>query len=244
MAIGGGRGRGSSGGSVGADRDRSGGVGGGSGGRDGGTRDAAGANRGQPGGPNPGGPATGSRRDPGGYKGPPSGAPGSGSTPGGPSNKPSRGGYYGGFRGPPVANVPNFPNAHPAFVGAAMLDLATSLNPVGAVSMAANTALTGNPGMFSRAAEALGFSKGEQDGTIGVGSDKEGRGSDIVYGMQPSNPMAAFGPQPTANQLTAQPNVNYLNGLPNHSKPQNYASLFPNSLSERDKQLLYARALK
>lgn len=48
--------------------------------------------------------------------------------------------------------------------------------------------------------------------------------------------MAAFGPQPTGQ--------NYLNGLPSHSVPQNYASLFPNSLSERDKQLLYARALK
>lgn len=53
--------------------------------------------------------------------------------------------------------------------------------------------------------------------------------------LQPSPSAAPFGPQPTQQS--------FMNGLPSHSVPQNYQSLFPNSLSERDKQLLYARAL-
>jgi hypothetical protein len=53
---------------------------------------------------------------------------------------------------------------------------------------------------------------------------------------------APFGPQPTQTGTATPPA--YGNGrLPNHSLPYGYQSLFPNSLSDEDKALLYAKAL-
>jgi hypothetical protein len=60
---------------------------------------------------------------------------------------------------------------------------------------------------------------------------------------------APFGAQPTPAAPTGQPSpAAGLNGLfsprlPNHSLPQGFQSAFPNSLSDADKALLYAKAL-
>jgi hypothetical protein len=55
---------------------------------------------------------------------------------------------------------------------------------------------------------------------------------------------AAFGPQPTKPTPQPDPMAGlFAPKLPNHSLPQNYQSMFPNSLSKDDLSLLYAKAL-
>lgn len=71
-----------------------------------------------------------------------------------------------------------------------------------------------------------------------------------AWGGTPVTPTpggAPFGPQPTSPTDTGSSGGN-ANGwlrprLPNHSLPYGYQSAFPNSLSDEDKALLYARAL-
>jgi hypothetical protein len=56
---------------------------------------------------------------------------------------------------------------------------------------------------------------------------------------------APFGPQPTQNAALSQNNspAMFTPKLANHSLPQGYQRMFPSSLSEQDKALLYAQAL-
>lgn len=65
----------------------------------------------------------------------------------------------------------------------------------------------------------------------------------------PMTPATPFGQQPTPTGLPRpQPPVSpgqpaFPGGVPNHSLPQGYDSLFPNSLTAQDKALLYGKAL-
>lgn len=81
-------------------------------------------------------------------------------------------------------------------------------------------------------------------GPQGQGNQNGGQGLSAF----PSIPGgASFGAQPTQPTQPAQPPkpspVASAFGIPNHSLPQGYASMFPDSLTDRDKQLLYAKAL-
>lgn len=76
----------------------------------------------------------------------------------------------------------------------------------------------------------------------GAFSNTGGGGNAVA--QQPGG--ASFGAQPTT-MASAQPTPAaqgmFTPQLPNHTLPKDYASMFPNSLSEQDKALLYAKAL-
>lgn len=142
--------------------------------------------------------------------------------------------------------VPNVPNASPGQIFGAILGGVPGFTSAPKVAM--EVADSFQPGYKP----GLGIGQGiidkiggwtpggiEGNTTVGRWNDQgdpgKNQGMQINQPKQPTG-MAGFGPQPTS-----QPT--FMNGLPNHSLPQNYDSLFPNSLSDKDRQLLYARAL-
>lgn len=143
----------------------------------------------------------------------------------------------------------------------------TSTDPLGTAAMIAGTAL-GLPGLGTvtqGAEEAFGFHPDiyHNGPAANYGSEQYGMpappaanwGAQNMAGafsntgggavaQQPGG--ASFGAQPTT-MASAQPTPAaqgmFTPQLPNHTLPKDYASMFPNSLSEQDKALLYAKAL-
>lgn len=76
--------------------------------------------------------------------------------------------------------------------------------------------------------------KGQQGGTPGL-PGLTGNPGGAPFGAQP--------PVEANNHMMGQPNSFFSPQLPNHTVPQGYQSAFPNSLTEQDKRLLYAKAL-
>lgn len=157
-------------------------------------------------------------------------------------NNPNR---PGGSNTVPVAYVPNFPNASGVYTAAAALDVLSGINPVGAVMSGLNTAFTGNPGMFSRTAEEAGYGKGTQEGDIGVGNDRGGRGGLGGVGIKSPTALAVAQqvldtqkPLPIPTQTPTAPGVPWvpqtagLANVPGKNlnltwNPSGYGPLFP-----------------
>jgi hypothetical protein len=75
--------------------------------------------------------------------------------------------------------------------------------------------------------------KGDQSGMAAalIGNPVQSAPGGAPFGAQPTPPA----PSPTPGMFTPK--------IPNHSLPKGYQSMFPNSLTEEDKKLLYAQAL-
>jgi hypothetical protein len=131
--------------------------------------------------------------------------------------------------------------------------------PLGAIGQAAYTGLGGKnlvlSGPGSQGMPSWGDAPGQGRPNLG-GAMTPGGGQLSDGGMgtigNPIKPSSqAPGGAPFGAQPTGQPELMTTGGnpgmfrpqLPNHTLPQDYASLFPGSLSEQDKALLYAKAL-
>jgi hypothetical protein len=98
----------------------------------------------------------------------------------------------------------------------------------------------GGPGYNS----STGFAGGPgTPGTPQGKGDQSGMAAALIGNPVQSAPGGApFGAQPTPPAPSPAPGM-FTPKIPNHSLPKGYQSMFPNSLTEEDKKLLYAQAL-
>lgn len=113
-----------------------------------------------------------------------------------------------------------------------------------------NVVLTGPGGGFSTSYPDGGPGYNSSTGYAGPNTDrgmpqqKADQGGALPTTPNPGG--APFGPQPapaTAQAQAPQAPSMFRPQIPNHSLPYGFNSAFPNSLSEQDKALLYAKAL-